>query len=123
MVIEASQISQYRGSDGVIHAITLSPEVEQLLTDSLHQTDQGTLIALEPSRAQLFLESLAREIEQMAQAGHGTLLICSSRIRLAVRRLTDRVLPNLVILAFNEIASGVEVQSDAMVSLEAEVTA
>lgn len=115
--------SQYRGPDGVLHAITLSPEVEQMLTNSLHQTEQGTLIALEPASAQLFLESLAGEIETMAQAGYGTLLICSSRIRLAVRRLTDRVLPNLVILAFNEIASGVEVQSEALVSLKAEVTA
>jgi flagellar biosynthesis protein FlhA len=110
--------AQYRGMDGYVHVITLSPRVEQQLTEALKQTDQGTMIAMEPSRVQRLLERLAGEMEKVAGMGHPPVLLCSARLRLAVRRVTERVLPNLVVLSFSEIAPGVDVQAEGMVVVE-----
>ncbi|HET7768725.1 MAG TPA: flagellar biosynthesis protein FlhA, partial [Chloroflexota bacterium] len=110
--------AQYRGMDGYVHVITLSPRVEQQLTEALKQTEQGTMIAMEPSRAQRFLERVAGEMEKVAGLGHAPVLLCSARLRLAVRRITERVLPNLVVLSFSEIAPGVDVQAEGMVVVE-----
>ena len=110
--------AQYRGPDGLVHVITLSPKVEQHLTEALKQTDQGTMIAMEPVRAQALLQRLAGEMERVAGLGHAPVLLCSARLRLAVRRLTERVLPNLVVLSFTEIASGVDVQAEGMVIVD-----
>jgi flagellar biosynthesis protein FlhA len=110
--------AQYRGPDGLVHVITLSPKVEQHLTEALKQTDQGTMIAMEPVRAQALLQRLASEMERVAGLGHAPVLLCSARLRLAVRRLTERVLPNLVVLSFSEIASGVDVQAEGMVIVD-----
>jgi flagellar biosynthesis protein FlhA len=110
--------AQYKGLDGVIHVITLSPRVEQLLTEALKQTEHGTMIAMEPNRAQHLLQRLAAEMEKLATMGHPPVLLCSARLRLAVRRLTERVLANLVVLSFSEIASGVDVQAEGMVVVE-----
>jgi flagellar biosynthesis protein FlhA len=110
--------AQYKGMDGLVHVITLSPRVEQQLTEALKQTDQGTMVAMEPAKAQHLLQRLAAEMEKVATLGHPPVLLCSARLRLAVRRLTERVLSNLVVLSFNEIAPGVEVQSEGMVVVE-----
>ena len=110
--------AKYRGADGLVHVITLSPRVEQQLTEALKQTDQGTMIAMEPVRAQQLLQRLAGEMERVAGLGHAPVLLCSARLRLAVRRLTERVLPNLVVLSFSEIATGVDVQAEGMVIVD-----
>jgi flagellar biosynthesis protein FlhA len=110
--------AQYRGMDGLVHVITLSPRVEQALTEALKQTEAGTMIAMEPARAQRLLERVAAEMEKVAGMGHPPVLLCSARLRLAVRRLTERVLPNLVVLSFSEIAPGVDVQAEVMVVVE-----
>ncbi len=110
--------AQYRGPDGLVHVITLSPRVEQQLTEALKQTDQGTMIAMEPVRAQALLQRLATEMERVAGLGHAPVLLCSARLRLAVRRLTERVLPNLVVLSFSEISAGVDVQAEGMVIVD-----
>lgn len=110
--------AQYRGADGYVHVITLSPRVEQQLTEALKQTEQGTMIAMEPSRVQRFLERVAAEMEKVAGMGHPPVLLCGARLRLAVRRITERVLPNLVVLSFSEIAPGVDVQAEGMVVVE-----
>ncbi len=110
--------AQYRAADGAIHVITLSPRVEQQLTEALKQTDQGTMIAMEPSRAQQLLERLAAEMEKVAAMGYPPVLLCSARLRLAVRRLTERVLSSLVVLSFNEIAPNVEVKAEGMVTID-----
>ena len=110
--------AQYKGIDGLVHVITLSPRVEQQLTDSLKQTEQGTMIAMEPTRAQNMLQKLAEEMEKVAGMGHPPVLLCSARLRVAVRRLTERVLPNLVVLSFSEIAPGVDVQAEGMVVVD-----
>jgi flagellar biosynthesis protein FlhA len=110
--------AQYRGPDAMVHVITLSPRVEQQLTEALKQTDQGAMIVMDPARAQHLLQRLAAEMEKVASLGHPPILLCSARLRLAVRRLTERVLSNLVVLSFNEIASGVEVQSEGMVIVD-----
>ncbi|NBX46643.1 MAG: hypothetical protein EBT22_05430 [Chloroflexi bacterium] len=102
----------------MVHVITLSPRVEQQLTEALKQTDQGTMIAMEPVRAQQLLQRLAGEMERVAGLGHAPVLLCSARLRLAVRRLTERVLPNLVVLSFSEIATGVDVQAEGMVIVD-----
>lgn len=108
----------YRNGDGLVHVITLSPRTEQLLADALKQTEQGMMIALEPVLAQRLLQRLASEMERVAQMGYVPVLLCSSRIRLSLRRLTERVLPNLVVLGFTEVAQGVDVNAEAMVGID-----
>ncbi|MGH2356282.1 MAG: flagellar biosynthesis protein FlhA [Chloroflexota bacterium] len=109
---------QYRAADGLIHVVTLSPRVEQQLAESMTQTEQGLLAALEPARAQHLLQRLATEMEKVAALGHPPVLLCSARVRLGVRRLTERALPNLAILSFSEVAPGIDVQAEGMVVLE-----
>jgi flagellar biosynthesis protein FlhA len=106
---------QYREQDGALYVLTLSPQVEQQLAAGLQQTDQGLVISIDPNIAQRVLQSLVGEIERMVGQGHQPILVCSPRIRLPFKRLTDRVVPHLQVLAYNELNPKLEVNAVGVV--------
>jgi flagellar biosynthesis protein FlhA len=115
----ARQITvQHRARDGQLHAITLHPVMERHLASSLQQTDAGSALAIEPALMQGLLTEIARQMERGAAAGQQPVLLTSSRIRRPLRRLTERSLPGLPVLAFNEIASEVEVRAIGTVEVD-----
>jgi len=118
----ARQISaQFAGDDGSIPVITLDPELEQVIREAVVEDESGDrTIALEPEVTSLIVRGIAARIEEAAQSGYQAVVLCSPDVRLALRRLTERVLPNLVILSYNEIARDVEVRSVGMVNLQDE---
>jgi flagellar biosynthesis protein FlhA len=113
------QISaQYKDEENNLHSMMLAPQVDQLLASALQQTDQGTMIAIDAPTAQRLIGRIGREMERMAQQGLQPVLLCSSRLRLPLKRLTERSLPNLVVLSFGEIVAQVNVVSAGLVTLD-----
>lgn len=108
---------QYADASGVLHVITLSPQLQQLLSKGLHQGEQGLMISLEPGQTQRLFQQLAQEMEKLAIAGHQPILLCLSRIRLPLKRLTERSLPNLVVLSYSEVAPQFSVHASGVVSM------
>lgn len=108
---------QYQNKDGMLYAITISPSLEQKIADSVQETDQGSYIAMDPSLVQKFLDSLSRQIEKSAAHGAQPVVLASAAVRLYVRRLIERALPNLAVLSYNEVVPDVKVRSVGMVSL------
>jgi len=109
--------NQYRSDDGVLRVITLGPALEQRLADSLQATDQGASLNLEPSLGQRILQQVGKEAEKLVAEGYQPVLLCSARVRLPFRRFSERALPQLAVLSFNEIVPEVEVHAHGMVEL------
>ncbi len=109
--------SQYADASGALHVITLSPQIQQLLSKGLLQAEQGAIISLEPGQTQRFLQRLAQEMEKMAGAGYQPVLLCLSKIRLPLKKITERSLPNLIVLSYSEIAPQFSVHASGAVSL------
>jgi len=110
--------SQYRDESNTLTGAMLAPPVEAMLSGALQQTEQGTMIAIDAQTAQRLIQRISREMERMAQQGLQPILICSSRLRLPLKRLTERSLPNLVVLSFAEIAPGTNVVSAGLITLD-----
>ncbi|NLN16011.1 MAG: flagellar biosynthesis protein FlhA [Firmicutes bacterium] len=115
----ARQISSQYAVDGVIPVITLEPRLEEELLERL-EGEGATHLVLEPHRAQGLIEQLASLLEKAAAQGVQAVCLCSSRLRLPLRKLTERVLPRLTVLAYSEIAHEFEVQSFGMVNVSHE---
>ena len=113
--LSRSICSQHADGSGTLHVITLSPQLQQVLAKGLHQGEQGPAIGMDPGQTQRFLQRLAREMEKMATAGHQPVLLCLSKIRLALKRLTERPLPNLVVLSYTEVATQFTVNASGAV--------
>jgi flagellar biosynthesis protein FlhA len=105
---------------GALHAFTLAPQLQHALAESLQPGERGMSIVIEPQRAQRLLQRMAQAMEAMAAMGHQPVAVVNSRIRLPLKRLTERALPGLVILAYQEVPPGVEVRITATVSIDDE---
>lgn len=109
--------NQHRDADGAIHVITLSPRIERLLSDAMGDPSQGLSLHLDPHLAQVLLEATAKQMEDLASRGYTPTVLCSATVRRVFKHLTERVLPNLTVLSYSEIASGVDVQAEGMIEL------
>ncbi|MDK2902445.1 MAG: flagellar biosynthesis protein FlhA [Clostridiales bacterium] len=98
-------------------AITVDPSLEQLIMDSVKQTEQGTMIAMEPSKLRAMLSSLSNEIRKLSGTGIQPIVITSPVVRIYFKRLTEQLLPDLPVLSYNELEPSVEVQSVGMVRI------
>jgi len=115
-------ISDQHAEEGILHVATLDPATEAELAEALRQGPRadGQALSLDPATAQKLLEALGQAMEQLAQMGHQPILLCSAEVRRPLARLTERSLPNLTVLSYNEVAPTIQVEAHAMVSLHAD---
>jgi flagellar biosynthesis protein FlhA len=109
---------RFAGADGTLVILTLAADVERLLIEALHRGDDGVALALEPALAQRLITRLGGWMERFARQQVSPLLLCSASIRAHVRRLVERVLPNLAVIAPEEIAANVRIRSIGVVTLD-----
>jgi flagellar biosynthesis protein FlhA len=111
------QISkQYAGKDKKISVVTLEPSLEELMRQSLHQTDVGSYLALEPDTAQAVIDKLTAQYQILADRGVTPVVLCPPIVRIYFKRLTERFIPHLVVLSYNEVDSDFEVEVGGMVT-------
>jgi flagellar biosynthesis protein FlhA len=60
---------------------------------------------------QRLLGVVGTEVEKVAASGRDPIILCSSRIRLALRRLLERRLPNVTVLSFAEVTPQTAVEA------------
>ena len=111
---------QYQDDDEILRVVTLAPSLEQLLREAVQPTPTGAMLAVEPKLAQAMIREVGAQIERASEQGYNPVLLCSAQIRLPLKRLVERSLPTLALLAYTEIVPRVEVESMGTVELELE---
>ncbi len=112
-------ISTRHAADGeTLPVLVFDHDVESRLQNALQQSAQGSYLALDPGTARSVLEGLSERIKALVGVAQPVLL-CAPTLRPHVKRLTERYLPNLVVLSHNEIASHLKVKSVGTVRLHA----
>lgn len=97
--------------------ITLDPKLEQVIMDSVQRTEQGAYLTLEPKTINNIISSLSNQVQKLVQLGHQPIVLSSPVVRLYFRRLAEQSIPGLVVLSYNELDPGLEVQSVGVVSI------
>ena len=105
----------YLDATKALQAISLDPNLEQEIAESVTQTRDGEYLAMDPSRAQTVVRLLTGEVEQATGMGVRPVLLCSGRIRRHLRRLIEQALPQLPVVSYNEILPGIRVESTGVV--------
>lgn len=101
---------QYVDSDRKVHCITLEPQLERALIDSLKMTSFGSALLPDPQTQQALLDSIQEQQASALGAGYQAVLLCGNQLRLPLRRLLEKHGHLVSVLAFNEIAAGVDVE-------------
>src|SRR3712207_3235989 len=93
-------VAPFVDAEGALRAIALEPGVEREIADAIAQTPDGEVLAMDPNRAQALVTALKAQLEHAS--GMRPVLLCSSRVRRHVRRLTEQAMPQLPVLAYQE---------------------
>src|SRR5690606_24163045 len=101
----------YQAENGDLTVLSVSPALEDTLLASMTRTDRGTVLALDPARAQALASKLGEALatEDLAQP----VLLCSPMLRPHLWRLFSRALPHVVVLSHAEVPAQVRVVSVA----------
>ncbi|MDD3436552.1 MAG: flagellar biosynthesis protein FlhA [Candidatus Gastranaerophilales bacterium] len=101
---------------GELLAITLAPDVENVIAQGV--SPDGQNLTLDPDFTRRLLDNLNMELEKAISAsGNQPVVLCSSPIRLAFRRLIERTYPQITVMSYNEITSNTKAKSIGVVRI------
>ncbi len=106
-----------KGDQGDIPLFTLDRGIEESIAGNLIQTEQGQQLSLDPKVTQHILASLNEKIEEATEMGEKMVILCSPIIRNHFKRLTEKFIPNLIVVSHNELSPDANIRSLGTVRL------
>ncbi len=101
---------------GELLAVTLAPDVENLIAQGV--SPDGQNLTLDPDFTRRLLDNLNMELEKaISSTGNQPVILCSSPIRLAFRRLIERTYSQITVMSYNEITSNTKARSVGVVKV------
>ncbi|MBM4019095.1 MAG: flagellar biosynthesis protein FlhA [Planctomycetes bacterium] len=120
-VLARTITEQHADAAGRIMAVVLEPALEYELRTTMHKEGEAEALALPPDRALELARRIAAAWTAAMNDGHDkTVLVCDFRLRPHLAALLSRQLPQLPVLAYDEVAPGTPIQPVATVSLQAQ---
>jgi flagellar biosynthesis protein FlhA len=104
-------------TDNRSNVITLDPKLEQMIMDSVQKTDTGSYLTLEPGTANTIINNLSKQVQKLVQLGQQPVVLASPVVRLYFKRMTEQVIPGLIVLSYNELDPSVEIESAGTISV------
>ena len=111
----ARHICAEYAEDGLLSVITVDPRLESLLGEAVRRGEDAYAL-LDPNTVAKIYTSLTKQMQTAQASGLHPIVLCSPSVRLALKRLTERAAPQLVVLSYSEIAPGLRVESIGQIS-------
>lgn len=110
---------QFLDHENKLYCITLEPTLERKLNEAIQHTAGGAMLALDPGTQQQVVRDIREQSENAMAQGLQSVVLCSSTLRLPLRRLLERYIPQLNVLAYNEVSARAEVEFVGQIRSEA----
>lgn len=115
--LSRSITAKYTADDGAVTVMTFDTRLEETVSNSLLQTEQGVQLVMDPQTASKMISNIAQQIETHPQIAGQPILLTSPTVRRHIFKLVSRFIPQLIVLSHNEITAESRVQSVATVGL------
>jgi flagellar biosynthesis protein FlhA len=114
----AHQIGQlFADENGRIFCITLDPQVEENIRNSIQAGEYGNYLAMDPTAAQEIIRRIYGFVEKSGLMGKQIVVLVSPVIRPYLRKLLERMTPSIPVISYNEVPSSLDVESVGMVKI------
>ncbi|MGB9679872.1 MAG: flagellar biosynthesis protein FlhA [Thermoanaerobacteraceae bacterium] len=113
----ARTISNKYAPTGKLNVITLDPNIEQIISSSINQTDHGTYLAIEPTTMQKILKNIHETVRQITLKGEQAVILTAPITRIYLKRLVEQISSDIAVLSYNELMPNIEVFSVGTVKL------
>ena len=109
-------IAAQHAPGGTLAVLTLEPQLEHSLLESVRQTESGAQLLIDTARAESIVAEVGRHMDAGEQRGLSPVLVCSPQLRPSLRRLTRVAIPRLAVLSYGEIGTGLQIETIGMVN-------
>jgi flagellar biosynthesis protein FlhA len=100
----------YLAEDNVLSVITVDPEIEGVIRDSIHEDPvEGRIAGMDPDTHSIIVGSLLEAYQRASKMGYTPVFLVSPQIRSVTFTLLEREVQAPVVLAYNEISRNVKV--------------
>jgi len=96
--------------------VTLDPALEEQINAYIDRGAAGTTVTMPARVSQTLSEPIVDALGRLTAAGHPPVIIASPQVRAVVRQMLETRVPTAAVLGYNEIISGLEVESISLVS-------
>jgi flagellar biosynthesis protein FlhA len=110
---------KYVTDDGAIQVITMGRRLEEIVSNSLLQTEQGVQLVMDPQAANTMITNIANTIERHPEIAGQPILLTSPTARRHIFKLTSRFIPQLIVLSHSEISAEASISSVGQVEVMA----
>jgi len=108
---------QYQKDDS-LKVLTVDPKIEKIIQDTAAKSQSDPYTTVDPNWLQKFYASLLKEVEKLSTEGLQPIILCTSGARIHLKRLLDRVLPQVAVISFAEVTSDIKVEARSMITIE-----
>jgi flagellar biosynthesis protein FlhA len=108
---------KYKSDEGKVQVLTLHPSIEELIANSLIQSEQGIQLVMDPQTASRMISAIARTIDANPEIAGQPILLTSPTSRRHLFKLTHRFIPQLIVLSHSELTVDANVKSMAIVEM------
>ena len=101
-------VQHINGLGNELSVITLEPSLEQLLHQSIQMSEEGG--GIEPGLAERMHQSLTESAQTQEMNGSPAILLVSAQVRLMLMRFVKHSIPNMHVLAYNEVPDNMQIK-------------
>ncbi|VAX17074.1 Flagellar biosynthesis protein FlhA [hydrothermal vent metagenome] len=106
-----------RLDDGTLPVIVLDPTLENRVAGAVQQTEHGAYLSLEPELAQRMIDAIRSHSDKFDMLNASPVLLTGALVRIPIYRLTERFIPNLVVISHNELSPDTTINNLATVQV------
>ena len=104
-------VKPFLTDENEVRAVTMEPWLEEEIAKGLQKSATESVLFMEPKLAQHMTHHLATAVQPMIGAGQQPVVLCSTQVRLGLRRFFAANFPEIAFIAYEELPPKVAIQS------------
>lgn len=100
-----------------INVITLSPNIEEIISSNIQKSVQGSFPTVDPETTTKILTSIRNTVDSVYFYNNQPVILVSPNIRAVFRKLIEMVFPHIMVIQLNEVPNDVQINSEGVVSI------
>jgi type III secretion protein V len=108
---------RWSGASGQLVAYVVDRAIEDQVAGAVRHTDSGAYLALTPDVTREILQAIEAEVRRDVDAGRTPVLLTDQRARRYIKKLADIQIPEVVVLAYQELEPALRIEPIARISV------
>ena len=110
-------VAPYLDAQGKLLAIILEPATEGRLSQAMMAAQHGGQLAIAPAEAGALVDQLGKALQESQAQGAEPVLLTTGALRRSLRQISGRFFPDLPVISYTELPSGVPVEVVGTIAL------